>query len=77
MTETLSDKRKDLLKVAIKTTKPTHHRILEIFADSIEKQDKQFIKDLKEEFAQRIGPYQPNSLGFLKVIDKLAGDKLI
>ena len=62
VTETLSDKRKELVKLYMGFKISS----LDLF-EKIEEQDKQFIKDLKEHFGDADNG----------VIDKLAGDKLI
>ena len=68
---TLSDKRKELGKRLSNFPSIAHH--IEGFLDEIEKQDKEFIKELKD----RMIYITTDFIEIRKEIDKLAGEKLI
>ena len=75
----LSEKRKELRKDIKKTENKRDINFLFSLLDIIEKQDKKFIKRLKEEHSEWrkegvIGEYFTDS--FEIIIDKLAGEKL-
>ena len=69
--ETLSEKRKELFEIIL-NQKPTAGRIYRI----ILKQDREFIKKLKEIINYSYGDLQGIKLT-MKEIDKLAGEELI